>query len=248
MLERLSGNGPSSGCCRCHGECGRGLRHRGGRDAQHLGQCGASHCAGSRTGRPARQGGRSAVHLWLCVELGGAVDAGRTHSQCGHPFGRRQPRQHDRRHPPFARRQGHLEAQRLARPGPQAEGGRRPPQDRGVRISLFDGWRHCPDPRDRRGGRSAWRDDLYRRGACGGHVRPARWRRFRTRWAGRPDHPDRGHPGQGLRRGWRVRHRLCRPVRLHPVLCQRLHLYHCPAPGHCRRRHSLDRAPQGKRH
>jgi 5-aminolevulinate synthase len=50
-------------------------------------QCGASHCAGGRTGRSARQGGRSAVHLWLCVELGGAVDAGRTHSQCGDPFG-----------------------------------------------------------------------------------------------------------------------------------------------------------------
>jgi hypothetical protein len=41
--------------------------------------------------------------------------AGRAHPECGDPVGRKEPRQHDRRHPPFPRRQGALEAQRLAR-------------------------------------------------------------------------------------------------------------------------------------
>jgi 5-aminolevulinate synthase len=52
------------------------MRHRRRRHAQHLGQQPPPQAAGGRTGRPARQGRRAAVHLGLRVELGGAVDAG----------------------------------------------------------------------------------------------------------------------------------------------------------------------------
>ena len=47
-----------------------------------------------------------------------------------------------------------------------------------VREPLFDGRRHRADRGDRRARREIWRDDLYRRGPCGRHVRPARRRRL----------------------------------------------------------------------
>ena len=47
--------------------------------------------------------------------LGGPGHPGRAHPQRGDPVGCAEPRVHDRRYPPFARRQGHLETQRPRR-------------------------------------------------------------------------------------------------------------------------------------
>ncbi len=81
--------------------------------------------------------------------------------------------------------------------------------------------------------------------------RPLRRARRRRRGAGRrraSRHPDRGHARQGLRRGRRLRRRLGGALRLHPLLCQRLHLHHRAAPGRRCRRPRLDPPPQGQRH
>ena len=157
--------------------------------------------ARGRARRPAWQGSRASLLVGLRLELGGAVDAGLAPSGRGDPVGRAEPCEHDRGHPPRAVRQGDLAAQRSRGPRPQACGDSgRPAEDRGLRKRLFDGRRHRADPRDRRGVREAWRDDLHRRGARGRHVRPPRRRRGRTRRADGPDHPDRGDARQGLRR------------------------------------------------
>ncbi len=76
-------------------------------------------------------------------------------------------------------------------------------------VGLFDGWRHLPDEGDRRGCRKARRDDLSRRGACRRPLWSAGGRYFRAGRPCRPDHADRGHSGQGLRR----RRRLCLGIR-----------------------------------
>jgi 5-aminolevulinate synthase len=89
--------------------------------------------------------------LGLCVELGRPVDARQPFQERGHPVGCAQSRLDDRRHPPFPRRQGDLEAQRCRRPRPETGGRRpRPAEDRRLRKRLFDGWRHRPDRRDPR--------------------------------------------------------------------------------------------------
>ena len=57
---------------------------------------------------------------------------------------------------------------------------------------------------------------------------------------------DRGHAGQGLRRGRRLHRRLGRAVRLRPQLRLRLHLHHRAAAGGRRRRAGQHPPPQGE--
>ena len=74
--------------------------------------------------------------------------------------------------------------------------------------------------------RALRRDDLYRRGACGRHVRSARRRHQRARRRHRPHRRDRGHARQGVRLPRRLHRRLDRADRRGALLCARLHLHH----------------------
>ena len=166
----------------------------------------------ARTGRPARQGSGAAVHLGLRVELGGAVDAGQR--ACPNAVILSDELNHASmiegiRHSP--RRQGDLEAQRPGGSGPQA--GAPSARDRPKIVAFeivysMDG-DIAPDRGDRRGrpkrmARMTYIDEVHAVGMYGprgGGVAEAR------RPDG-PDHPDRGHAGQGLWRGRRLYHRI----------------------------------------
>ncbi len=118
-----------------------------------------------------------------------------------HLFRRAEPCLDDRRRAARRRREADLPAQRRGASARAAGGGRSggAEADR-LRIDLFDGWRFRPDRGDLRSGGGVRRADLYRRGACRGHVRPARRRGGGTRRADAPDRHHQRHAGQGLRR------------------------------------------------
>ena len=81
---------------------------------------------------------------------------------------------------------------------------------------------------------------------CRRPLWPARRRHLGTGRHRRPDHPDRGHAGQGFRRGRGLHHRVPRAVRLYPVLRLGLHLHHRAAARRGRRGPRLDPAPEGE--
>ena len=80
-------------------------RRRLGRHAQHLRHHPLSRRAGGRAGRPARQGGRAAVHLRLCLQRGDAGDPAEDPAGPDHLLRRAEPRLDDRRHPQRRRRE-----------------------------------------------------------------------------------------------------------------------------------------------
>ena len=70
-----------------------------------------SYRARGRACRPARQGSRAAVHLRLCLERGGALDARQAAPRLHHLLRRAQPRLDDRRHPQLGLREARLPPQ-----------------------------------------------------------------------------------------------------------------------------------------
>ena len=187
VRQRLPRHGPAPGGS---GRDARGdgrHRRRLGRHAQHLRHDGLSQAARGRACRPARQGSGAALHLRLHRQRRDALDAAEAVPRPHHLFRRAEPRLDDRGRAPQRRGQADLPAQRR-RASARAAGGRRSrrAQAHRVRIGLFDGRRFRPDRGDLRPGRRIRRADLYRRGACGRHVRPARRRRGRARPADAP--------------------------------------------------------------
>ena len=121
--------------------------------------------------------------------LRGAGDAGRPAAELRRAVGRVEPRLDDRGHPPQPGREARLQAQRSRRSRSPAVGHRAAAaEDRGLRVRLFDGWRHRADRRAVRRGRAPRRHDLSRRGPRRRPLRPARRRHRRAR---RPDAPPR---------------------------------------------------------
>ena len=94
-----------------------------------------------------------------------------------------------------------------------------------VREPLFDGRRHRAGRRDRRPRREVQRDDLYRRGSRGRHVRRARRRHLRARRRDGPHRHHRGHARQGFRRARRLYRGTCRDRRRGAQLCPAIHLH-----------------------
>ena len=113
-----------------------------------------------------------------------------------------------------------------------------------VREPLFDGRRHRPRERDLRSRRALRRHDLYRRGACGRHVRPARRRHRRARRRHGPHRRDRGHARQGVRLPRRLYRRHGGADRRGALLCAGLHLHHGAAAAGLRRGDRRDPASQ----
>ena len=167
VLQRLSRHGPAPQGARRDARDARSVRRRRGRHAQHLRHQPPARPARSRTRRSARQGSRADLHLGVCLELGGAVDAGVAAARLRRAVRRAQPCLDDRGHPPQPRQVQALAAQRRRAPRRAAVAGRTRPRQAGrVRKRLFDGRRHRPDRRDPRRLREARRADLYRRGPC----------------------------------------------------------------------------------
>ena len=126
---------------------------------------------------PPRQGRRSALHLRLRLERGGAVDARQAAARLRDLLGRTQPRLDDRRHQELRLRKARVPPQRpRSSRGAACRRGPRDAQADRVRERLFDGRRHRPDRRDLRPCRQVQRAHLSRRGPCGRHVRRS-WRR-----------------------------------------------------------------------
>ncbi len=114
------------------------------------------------------------LHLRLCLQLGGAVDAGLGHSRLRHLLRRGQPRLDDRGHPPQPRRKSASGSTTI--PGISTASfriRRRRAEDRRLRERLFHGRRHRADRGDPRRRREARRHDLSRRSA---RRRPLRGR------------------------------------------------------------------------
>ena len=185
-----------------------------------------------RTGRPARQGSRAAVHVGLCLQHGVAQHAGVADAGLHHPVGRTQPRLDDRGYPAQPQRNADLRPQRSARSRTQAVRSRSARAEAGgVRVGLFDGWRHRADRGTLRRRRRPQRHDLSRRGSWRRPLRPAR-RRHRRPGRGQPSPDgDRGHACQGLRRDRRLCRGIRHDLRFHPQLRVRLHLHHVAAAG-----------------
>ena len=194
--------------------------------------------ARARACRSPRQGSGAALHLGLCLELGGARHARGPAPRLRRPLRCRQPRLDDRGHPPQPRRAPDFRAQR--------PGGSRPParrdrsgtaEARRLRIASIRWTATSPrSPRFCDVCRSARRDDLPRRGPCRRALRPARRRHRRARRADGPAHGDRGHARQGVRRDGRLYRGLGGAVRFRAQLRLGLHLHHRAAAGARRRR------------
>ena len=181
------------------------------------------------------------LHLGLRLQRSRDLDHRAAAAELPDRFRRAQPRLDDRRRAAFGRREEDLPPQRRSASRKPAAGGRpRARQADRLRERLFDGWRHRADQADRRPRRTLQRHDLYRRGACRRHVRPARRRHHRARRAGRPYRHHRRHAGQGLRHARRLYHRhKCRDRR-GALLCAGLHLHHGAAAGDRRRGDHVD--------
>ena len=145
VQQRLSGHGPAPQGARGHARGHRRDRRRGRRHPQHLRQHPLPRRARSRTGRPARQGCRAALHLGLRLQRRDAGHAGQAAAGTDRLFGCAEPCLDDRGHPPRRHGKAHLPPQRHGRSrGPAGRrAGRRAQADR-LRIRLFDGWRFRP--------------------------------------------------------------------------------------------------------
>ena len=148
VLERLSRHGPASGGAGGDGSRDARHRRRRRRHAQHLRHQPRACAARARACRSARARGGAGLHLGLCRQRGGAVDAGRQHARHGRAVGCDEPRLDDRRHPQQPRRARHLPPQRPRASGRAARrAAGRAAEARLLRVGLFDGWRHRADRR-----------------------------------------------------------------------------------------------------
>ena len=163
----------------------------------------------ARARRPARQGGRAAVHLGLRRQRHHARHPAEAAARLHHLLGREEPRLHDRRHPQRRRREADLAQQRPGRPRGQAAERADPIAPKVIAFEFvysMDGVMApigaiCDLAAEVR------RADLSRRGARRRPVRAARRRPRRARRRHAPRRHHQRHARQGLRHHGRLHRR-----------------------------------------